>query len=144
MHSNVRTAGEAQVALSPGRWYDIKRKRTLTECTSTNLNRPKGSSRFCSLALPIRDCSSRPAAKSYTPVISPFPLALCTQMVKNHLLCSHTCQQTVTSCLHIVSAINQIHYTLWSIPITYWISLLSSCKVGKKWTKSLKITEKKM
>lgn len=56
-------------------------------------------------------------------------------MVNNHLLCSHTCQQIVTLLiLHVMSAINQIHSTLWSTPVAYWISLLLSYKVEKKLT----------
>lgn len=101
--------------------------------------------RFYCLALPSKDCCSKPAAKSDTPVISPFLLALCFQMVKEHFLCSHTWQQTITLLIfHIMSIINQIHYTLWSIPVIYWISLLSRCSVGNTWTTSLKITNKKM
>lgn len=101
--------------------------------------------RFYCLALPSKDCCSKPAAKSDTPVISPFLLALCFQKIKEHFLCSHTWQQIITSLIfHIMSIINQIHYTLWSIPVIYWISLLSRYSVGKTWTTTLKITKKKM
>lgn len=142
IHSDVKAAGKKHVALSPGRWRGITCMKTSTEYTTINSNRPKASSRFCCFPLPIRDSYSKLAAKNYSPIIFLFLLAIWFQMVKDHLLCSHTCQEITTLLiLHIMSIINQIHYILWSVLIMYWISLLSRCNVGKKIT-SLKITEK--
>lgn len=137
-----RQQEKKHVVRSPGRWHDIACMKTSTEYTTINSNRPKASSRFCCFPLPIRDSYSKLAAKNYSPIIFLFLLAIWFQMVKDHLLCSHTCQEITTLLiLHIMSIINQIHYILWSVPIMYWISLLSGCNVGKKIT-SLNITEK--
>lgn len=142
MHSSVSTAGETSVTLPLGGHCDIEWERTSTEYTSINSNGPTASSRFCCFALSIKDCYSKLAAESCTRVIYPFLLTLCFQMVKDHLLCSHTCQHIMTLLiLHIMSIISQIHYALWSISIIYLISLLSRCNVRKKRTMSLKIIE---
>jgi len=79
----------------------LRVKRTLTEYASINSNRPEASTRFWCLALPIKDCCSKLAAKNYTPVISPFLLLLCFEMVKDHFLCSHPSQQTLLT-LHLM------------------------------------------
>lgn len=123
VYSEVKTARETCVALSPGWQCGIACKRISTEDASFSWNEPEASSRFCCLSLLIKEYHSKLVEKLHS---GSFPLtSICFQNLKDHLLCFQICKKFTLLILQVMSIINWIQYTLrYTSYLLYFSSLL--------------------